>query len=505
MLSVENLERFESGVAHASASAAMLKLQLDKRRDSYMPTEPPMWNITDIDFQKWADEGVTTLLVDVEATLGETGSEDLIPEHVEALENARRVGIPNLALQTNLAVRTNDERRLLAAWEDQTAADLVLTPLHPKERKPGPYMGYKAMQYFGLDPLADGDQVGVIGDKASADMRAGSFIGAEHRAWTRPFGDRHIGDRLVRGPFEANLRLYAHLALNPRINKETIEIDGKEVHLADVIELHPGMADGADKIVGYGVEDIVLSDELLATINRPAFWVAVEKIQEVTSNYTENPAEKLKDFMHEHGRTTADILTNSRVVIAAGIIAVSRSDLDQQTKQLINKGLIALAYATDAFDGKAARAHKDGATDEGGAKDQEYDKILSNVVDLFVMLPEGSIDRLSAYSSLGRDVLITQLRKPFRKRGIDTKSINSGKASTTIKAGAQIFGLLLGKRYPDANRKIQHAAAAAKVASMLHAPYVWIERHERKLHDQRVELDVIRAIEQSANVRELNA
>lgn len=505
MLSVENLERFESGVAHASASAAMLKLQLDKRRDSYMPTEPPMWNITDVNFQKWADEGVTTLLVDVEATLGETGSEELIPEHVEALEEARRVGIPNLALQTNLAIKTEDDRRLLAAWEEQTAADLVLTPLHPKERKPGPYMGYKAMQYFGLDPLTDGAQVGIIGDKASADMRAGSFIGAEHRAWTRPFGDQHIGDRLVRGPFEANLRLYAHLALNPRINRETIEINGEEVQLADVIELHPGMADGADKIVGYGVEDIVLSDELLATIKRPAFWVAVEQMQQITDKYTDKPIEKLREYAYEHGRITADLLTDSRVLIAAGLVALHYSNLEPETKEAISKGVIALAYVTDAVDGWMARGHKDGATEEGGAKDQEYDKILSNVVDLWVMLPAGSIDHLSAYYSLSRDVLITQLRKPFRNRGIDTKSINSGKASTTIKAGAQIFGLLLGKRYPDANRKIQHVAAAAKVASMVHAPYVWIERHERKLHDQRIELDVIRAIQQSTNVRELQA
>lgn len=505
MLRAETLERIDSGRIQVIDAVQILRAQASGRFASYMPTEPPMWNVTDIDFEKWAAEGVTTLLSDVEACLGETGSEELIPEHVEALERAKRAGIPNLALQTNLRVQSQEERNLLVAWQDQTGADIVLTPLEAKERKPGPYMSYKAMQFFGLDPQADGAQVGVIGDKASADMRAGYFIGAEHRAWTRPFGDQHIGDRLIRGPFEANLRLMAHLALNPKISEATVVINDQPVKLADVIELRPGLADGADRIVGYGIEDITLSDELLATIKRPAFWVALEKIQEITSVYTENPAEKLKEFMYEHGRTTADLLTNSRVVIAAGIIAVSRLDLDMQTKQQINKALIATAYMTDALDGKFARGHKDGATAEGGAKDQDYDKILSNVVDLFVMLPEGSIDRLSAYSSLGRDVLITQLRKPFRTRGIDTKSINSGKISTGIKAGAQIFGLTLGKRYPEANRKIQHAAAFAKVASMAHAPYVWIERHERKLHDQRIGLELIKVIERNASMLDLEA
>lgn len=471
----------------------MIHARVNSQIESFMPTEPPVWNVTDIDFKKWADEGVTTLISDVEACLGVTGSADLIPEHVEALQRAKDFGIPNLALQTNLSAMGN--RDLLEGWRNQTGADIVLSPLEAKERKPAPYMGYKAMQYYDLDPMTDGDKVGVIGDKASADMRAGYFIGAEHRAWTRPFGEQHIGDRLVRGPIEANLRLYAHLLLNPIIDQETIVIDDMPVKLAEVIDLRPDAPDGVDRIVGYGIDDIVLSEELLATIKRPAFWVAVEKIQEITNTYTENPAEKLAEFMHEHGRTTADMLTNSRVIIAAGIVAVNCSNLDMHTKQRVSKALVATAYATDALDGKAARAHKDGATQEGGAKDQNYDKILSNVVDLFVLLPVGSIDTLSLFASAGRDVGITLLRQPFMRRGIDTKSINSGKWSTGFKAGAQLFGLFAGERFPDANRKIQLVAAGLKVATLAHAPYVWIERHERRLHDQKMALGELELVE----------
>lgn len=315
-------------------------------------------------------------------------------------------------------------------------------------------------------------------------MRAGYFISAEHRAWTRPFGDnRHLGDRLIRDPIEANLRIYAHLLLNPVVRADSIVIDDEPVKLADVLDLRPEAPDFKDKIVGFGLPDIELSSDVLASIKCPEFWVALEKAQDMANAYGEAPAKLIKDFLHEHGRTTADALTNGRVLIAAGLFALHLTDIDAETKQRIAKTLVAIGYATDAMDGYSARGHKDGATKEGGAKDQDYDKLLEASADLFALLPMGTISKLDAYLSIGRNVGLTLLRRPFKARGIDTKSVQSGKISTAAKAGAQLFGLFVGERYPNANKKIQRVATGLKIVSAAHAPYVWIEQHELKQHN----------------------
>ncbi len=472
----------------------LLMGRVTDRIGEFMPSEPPVYDYTDINFQKWAEEGVRTHFSDVEACLGETGNEELVQEYVDHLKGAREFGIDRLALVTNLDITTKKDRGLLSAWQEQTDADIVLTPLHPRERKPSPVMLYKGLQYFGYDVNPNNQEAravirreaSMVDDKASAGIRAANFVGLEHRAWTRPFGEnRHIGDKLIRDPLEANLRIYAHLLLNPIVRQDSITIGGEPVKLADVIELRPDMADGKDKIVGYGLPDIELSPEVLDSIKRPAFWVALEKIQETAAKYGETPEQAIKEFLYEHGRTTADALTNSRVLIAAGLFAIHHMDIDPETKQKLAKALVAVGYASDAVDGFAAKNHKDGVTKKGGAKDQNYDKLLSAATDLWVLLPSGTINRLDAYATIGRDIGVTLLRGPFKARGIDTKSVKSGKISTNVMAASQLFSMFLGERYPVVNSRLRHVATGLKIATAAHAPFVWIEQHELKLHNAR--------------------
>lgn len=448
--------------------------------DQYMPTEAPVYRITDIDLSRWANEGVKLLMVDVEACLGETGSEQLEVEHVKHIQEAHEV-IPHIALWSNKKIRTEDDRDLVAGWGDQVGADAIFTPIDSSQRKPSPVNAYKAMQMFGVKP----SETGVIDDKASAGVRGGSFAGMEHRAWTRAFGDdRHIGDRIVRDPFEAILRVRAHLLLTPTF-REQLAVDPEEIAdmpLSKMIDLFDG-PDGQDKIVGYGIEDIALDESILQTLKQPAYRQALKTVKDIADYYGEQPVEQLKNFLHEHGRTTADGLVLFRLLAAFGVAAVSRSNMKADVKQKLTLGLVAGAYASDAVDGFAARRHKDGATKKGGALDQNVDKFLSIVVDIFPLISQQLMSNPDFVVTAAREFGVTAVRRPFKQRGIDTSSVLSGKISTGAKAAIQGFSLVAGKRYPIANRLLQHTATGLKVASMVHAPFVWIEKHEMKQHE----------------------
>jgi len=449
---------------------------LERSVQSYMPTEAPVWAVTDVDFARWVAEGVKYVLLDVEACLGETGSEILVPEYIGAVEEAREAGIQGVGLWTNKTIDGQDDYRLVSAWGEQVAADIVLSPLSGSERKPSPVNAHKAMRFFDATP----DQMGVVDDKASAGVRGGYFAGFEHRAWTRPFGkNRHPGDRLFRDPLEAAVRVQAHLMHTPKLGEQS-----KSVAFAEALALfeETGNPEYMDNILGFGMPNIELDQETLDKIKTPAYRKALNELKGIKDHYSEAPAEQLKAFFHEHGRRTADILTNSRLMMAAALVATNTGDLDATTKDKINAAVVVLAPITDFWDGKAARGHKHGATTKGAADDQNIDKMLSAATDLFVLLPKGSITTLDLLVSNGRDFGMTALRKPFKDRGIDTKSITSGKVAMAAKNGAQIFGTTLAHRYPKTNEVLQHTATGLKVASMLHGPQVWIAQHERQQH-----------------------
>lgn len=448
-----------------------------------MPTEAPVYRASDVDFERWADEGVRLILWDYEATLGETGNPEPIAELAGCIPKARELGIPHHALTTNFHIQTQGDRQMVRAWQEHTEADLVLTPLQPNQAKPSPVMAYKALRHFKLLP----EEAGVIGDKATADMRAGYFAGVQHRAWTRPFGDnRHIGDRVVRDPAERVLRVLAHLRHTPRL-LDTVSTEAVSEELFDqdpsLREIIPGIPDGQDKIVGFGMADIELDEITLALIKTPAYRQALQDMSNLKQRFTEAPAAQMREFMHEHGRITADVLTYSRLALAAGLLAVNRrNSLSPEAKRRLSTALEVAALATDLFDGKAARAHKHGATAQGGVGDQTIDKVVEAVTDIFVLLPNEAIDELQIAITSGRNLGMTALRKPFRDRGMDTRSIMSGKVAAAVKGGAGIFGTALAHRYPVANRRLQLAATTLKVTSALHGPSVWIEDYERQQH-----------------------
>ena len=455
---------------------------LEERVADYMPTKLPVYRVNDVDAEQWAQEGVRGLLLDVEGTLGETGASELLPEYVDWVVRARDAGIDFVGLWTNKTIDSVADRQLLRGWQEQVGADLVLSPDQPSHAKPSTYGAHQAMQYFGLKP----QEMGMIGDKATADMRAAALAGIEHRAWTRPFGGhRHIGDKLVRDPVEIALRMQAHLQFTPKGDSEPLASGNLMLISSQTdVETLPefGLPDGLDNIVGFGLSDIELPEHLLADMQSPVFRKAFENLQELFADQTQVPADKIRAFLYEHGRTAADALTYSRLAITAGVALIHFSNLSPDTKRKLHATLLATAYATDGLDGFAGRGHKDGATAKGGDDDQRIDKALTATADLLAMVPAGLLSRKEAGASILRDVALTLAREPFKARGMDTKSIRAGKNALMLKAAAQLVGLALGPRNPHANWVLQKTATGLKIVSAVKSADSWLEQQEFKNH-----------------------
>jgi HAD superfamily phosphatase (TIGR01668 family) len=153
--------------------------------------------IADIDFEAWHKEaGVICVVTDMEGTLVEYGESTVYPEAIAALNKARDAGyISMLGIFTH-----NKNEDTLKSVVQQIEADACYIPASKKTRKPNPSMLYRAMSDFGVAP----QQTGVIGDKLTADIKAGMRAGVARIAWVDRYGrSDHIGDRLFRRPYEA--------------------------------------------------------------------------------------------------------------------------------------------------------------------------------------------------------------------------------------------------------------------------------------------------------------
>lgn len=463
--------------------------KLERFAESCLPSQAPVYRVTDVDYQEWADEGVEGMVFDVEDTFAAAGAKLLNVELTWAAAKARAVGM-RIAIGTNKPVKTRADELMLDGWGEQLGADLVLPPLRPQDAKPSPINLHKARTHWQLEP----EQMGMAGDKCTADIRAANFAGFEHSAWTRPIGgNRHPGDRLIRDPAEKMLRLYAHLALNPKFS-ELSEVEVKEIlerkqawlEFKDGVLLAPveaSTAPSTNNIVGYGVEDIELDQAVLDTIMRPAFRVALEKAQSEITERTQNPREWLDAILYEHGRFLADFMTDLRPYLGALIVGLNFLDIPPELKRKASLVFKTIADVTDAGDGFAARKDKDGATVDGARRDQLYDKFVEVAADAS-LAPHELIGMLDILLPLTRNMVITDVRKPFVDRGMDTKSVLSGKISTGVKSAAQTYALVRGRERPRAAANLMRAGTIFKIASMVDGPLKWIEAYEREQHER---------------------
>lgn len=151
-------------------------------------------SVLDIDFAAWRKAGVTCVLFDVDSTITPWLDGVVPPEIAERLRQARKAGVVHLGLATN---SRNTER--IADIARQVGADAFFTPARFAERKPRPSLIRRAMQQFSAAP----EQVAMVGDKYSMDVRAAKRAGIARVAWVERLGDGdHPFDRYIRRPIE---------------------------------------------------------------------------------------------------------------------------------------------------------------------------------------------------------------------------------------------------------------------------------------------------------------
>lgn len=157
-------------------------------------------SLTDIDFSLWHSQGITCVLLDVDSTITPWLEPLVIPEILASIRQARKTGIPHIALVTN--TNPTNKRRIqhIAA---QIKADAYFMPMRFRERKPKPVLILKAMEHFGAAP----QHVAMVGDKLSVDVRAAKRAGIARVAWVERLGTPdHPYDRYIRRPIESLFR-----------------------------------------------------------------------------------------------------------------------------------------------------------------------------------------------------------------------------------------------------------------------------------------------------------
>ncbi|MGH7157631.1 MAG: YqeG family HAD IIIA-type phosphatase [Candidatus Saccharimonadales bacterium] len=155
-------------------------------------------SVLDIDFAAWHKQGITCVLFDVDSTLTPWLDTNVQPEIIAKLRHARQAGITHLGLATNSKHGERIER-----ISKQIDANGYFMPQRLRERKPRPSLIHQAMERFSLLP----EQIAMVGDKYSADIKAAKRAGIARAAWVDRLGNAdHPYDRYLRRPVEKLIR-----------------------------------------------------------------------------------------------------------------------------------------------------------------------------------------------------------------------------------------------------------------------------------------------------------
>lgn len=157
-------------------------------------------SVLDIDIQKWREQGITCLLLDIDSTITPWLETTVEKEIAKKLAEAREQGITHIALVTN-ASKKNVKR--VADIAKQVGADAYFLPERFRERKPRPSLINQAIESFGLTPV----QIAMVGDKYGTDVLAAKRAGIARVAWVDRLGDADQAyDRYIRRPVEKIIR-----------------------------------------------------------------------------------------------------------------------------------------------------------------------------------------------------------------------------------------------------------------------------------------------------------
>lgn len=436
------------------------------------PTET-VRSVLDINWHHWVADGRDTLSVDAEGTFVGTGRIHPPGDIIEHFQDARSAGFKNISIQTNM--RPNSQAALIKAawWADQIGADVVFSPRDFSERKPNPAMTFMEGAYFDMSPEEVQQRTLRIGDKLTADILSANLAGIPSVYVADPLGDfDFFGDKLFRRPYERRLyermqRTKPHQTEPPLFPDDITENPQyKNLHVSD--ELLPL----TEKLAHVGIgPQVALSEKMLALVeNRMAEVMLGARIKQQVREVVPERLEALYEgFVGRYGDVAADLATLSRLPIGVEeYYALTKGN------PRLAFALKALAGVTDKVDGTWGKGYRKRNPDASksliGSHEDFFDKVES-VTSERGMVNSVYLSDVNFNLRVARELVMIGARSYYRRRGVDTSAIWSGKASTFAAFVADGANMALG-RQPVINGLV----TVGKLTSAVHT----LKEYERR-------------------------
>ena len=434
--------------------------------DQYRASEKTAPGITAIDFEKYKEKGVTTLLLDAEGTFVRHDGWQVDQDVIDKIKNA---GFEHIAIVSNK--KPKDERTFvkLNYWAHQIGADIIVTPESKSERKPHPAMLEKALVAFHVRP----DQALMVGDKRTADIKAANAAGT-HSVHVERHGEQDLaGDRYLRRPLERGIgwKLKREKRRSEKESQATVE-QGTDAQII----LFPRQEDAPQPHLPTWTESIdpaLLAKSKIVNLGGQVITLP-QKEQVIPKGKIAQSKEEYKAFMRENGRTVANTLSWSRLGLT--LLEVG---LDLANKPRAARVANGLATLTDG-EGVFARMDKDGPSKEGGELDHRIDKASSALRSLSQYKTGRARTIRHAALRIASDAIMSAIRPNYNARGIDTKA-SIGKIPTVAVGAAENVA------YSESNPEwVQNTADVLKVARVPAYILIWEKKDRKQKREQEI-------------------
>lgn len=493
--------------------------QLPQSLQALVPNEL-YGSVVEIPYEKWVDEGVDTVLFDLDGCLRPIDLWEIDPETQESIAQARAAGIKNIGIVTNKKPRDEIDRMKMIWAAHEIGADKVFFPDEKGDRKPNPYLPLEAVAYFGTTTT----KTRGVGDKATADTAAYNRSGVINALVTKKTDledDRdYIGDKFLRDPVERMWRHYMeHLdrteglpqAPEPSAAGEKVgELQNKFSLWKDTVRPEGEPRRWDQILIGDEGGDKEFREFFEAEIDSliPLSYtgVAQDFQQFIRSPGFEKVSAVLVEHFSKHGRPEADMMTLSRILFTP-----LQMGLIMKKKYAAALGVGILMVISDK---ESPVARHDSRKKSGITK--AISKIMNKDIDGPIVDPwADKINSIGASAALARQqpwlwpfVIAKTAReinhtgKYFEAKhdGKEPRALWSGKATTVFDLAVIVLStavLASGKKLDKKMIVTWATLAAAKWASAMHERKGWETLHKWRESD-KVKMAEVKAILEEA-------
>jgi len=142
--------------------------------------------VTDVNFETLRDNGINTVLLDVDNTLVKVGGEEINPELLDYLKNTKQKGVIK---HLYLASRARGMSSRIQSVAEQVGAKVILSTVI--KRKPSPRWFSEALKFVREtteEDLVGPSQMSIIGDRIIHDIKGANKAGLT-TVLVNPIGD----------------------------------------------------------------------------------------------------------------------------------------------------------------------------------------------------------------------------------------------------------------------------------------------------------------------------